>query len=283
MKQNQIKELVTIALQEDLYPNDDLTSSSLMEFDQNCTFVMNMREAGVIAGLEVCEEVFRQVDPEIQWSPCCKNGDYLEKGQPIANISGSGFNILKAERLALNYIQRLSGIATLTHKMVEKAKTKNPKVKVVDTRKTTPGLRLLEKEAVRCGGGFNHRFNLSDAVMIKDNHLAICKASGIPIEKAVETIKRKIPHTIKIEMEADTIEQVEFALKAEVDIVLLDNMSLDELKHCVKIIDKQAIAEASGGVNINTIADIAETGVDVISVGALTHSARALDIGLDWR
>ena len=194
----------------------------------------------------------------------------------VLNISGPVIDLLKAERIALNLFQRLCGIATLTRQFVDRVQ--KYKVKITDTRKTTPGLRSLEKYAVQVGGGYNHRFNLTDGVLIKDNHIAACGS----IREAVERARRKIPHTIRIEVETDTLKQVEECLKCGVDIIMLDNMDLSMMEKAVKLIGGKALVEASGGVTLETVENIAKTGVDVISVGALTHSVKACDIGMDW-
>jgi nicotinate-nucleotide pyrophosphorylase (carboxylating) len=194
----------------------------------------------------------------------------------LLTVSGPVIDLLKAERVALNLLQRLSGIATLTAQFVEKVKVYA--VRITDTRKTTPGLRVLEKYAVRVGGGFNHRFNLADGVLIKDNHIAACGS----IREAVEKVRKQIPHTIRIEVETDNFEQVEECLTCGVDIIMLDNMSPELMSKAVRLINGRALVEASGGVNLETVESIAMSGVDIISVGALTHSAPSCDIGMDW-
>ena len=233
------------------------------------------KQAGVVAGLPVAAQVFAQVDPALAIEFTAEEGQYVEAGETLMAVRGSARSILTAERVALNFLQRLSGIATKTSRFV--ALVEGSKARIVDTRKTTPGLRALEKYAVRVGGGFNHRFGLYDAILIKDNHI---QAAG-GITPAVQAAYAQAPHTMTVTVECDTLEQVEEAIAAGVDIVLLDNMSLDMLRQAVDLLDGQAAAEASGGVNEETVTAIAQTGVDIISVGALTHSSIALDISLD--
>jgi nicotinate-nucleotide pyrophosphorylase (carboxylating) len=233
------------------------------------------KQAGIVAGLPVAAQVFSQVDPALAIEFTAEEGQYVEAGETLMAVRGSARSILTAERVALNFLQRLSGIATKTSRFV--ALVEGNKARIVDTRKTTPGLRALEKYAVRVGGGFNHRFGLYDAILIKDNHI---QAAG-GITPAVQAAYAQAPHTMTVTVECDTLAQVEEAIAAGVDIVLLDNMSLDMLRQAVELLDGQAAAEASGGVNEETVTAIAQTGVDIISVGALTHSAIALDISLD--
>ena len=215
------------------------------------------------------------LDDGIIFKKVAEEGQQVKCGDIIATVSGNTRAVLKAERTALNLLQRLSGIATATRKLVDRVG--DIKAKVVDTRKTTPGLRILEKYAVRVGGGYNHRFSLSDGVLIKDNHI---KAAG-GIKNAIEHVRNRIPHTIKIEIETETIEQVQEALDAGADIIMFDNMGLDKMKEAVKIVNGRAITEASGNINENTIYDIACTGVGIISVGGLTHSVNSFDISME--
>jgi nicotinate-nucleotide pyrophosphorylase (carboxylating) len=239
---------------------------------------MNFREAGVVAGIELARLAFATLDASARREVLCADGTHVEPDTTILRIEGRGAAILTAERVALNFVQRLSGIATLTQQFVQAVAGTD--VLIADTRKTTPGLRLLEKYAVRCGGGSNHRFALDDMVLIKDNHIALCGG----IEPAVQRARENIGHSVKIEVECDTLPQVEQAIAAGVDIILLDNMTPQQMQNAVqKIRDsgQKILAEASGGINLQTVRAAAESGVDIISVGALTHSARALDIGLD--
>ncbi|MET3291342.1 UNVERIFIED_CONTAM: nicotinate-nucleotide pyrophosphorylase (carboxylating) [Brevibacillus sp. OAP136] len=253
----------------------DITSECTIPEDEQGKGILYAKEAGIIAGLPVAELVFETVDAGLTFKALVKEGERVEKGKAIVEVSGSVQSILSGERLALNLLQRLSGIATRTREFVDVLE--GTKARVVDTRKTTPGLRLVEKYAVRIGGGHNHRYALYDAVMIKDNHI---KGAG-SITKAVEAARANIPHTMKIEVESETIEQVKEALAVGADIIMLDNMSPEMMREAVSLINGRAIVEASGGVTLETVRAIAETGVDVISVGALTHSVRALDISLD--
>jgi nicotinate-nucleotide pyrophosphorylase (carboxylating) len=208
-----------------------------------------------------------------------EDGDSFVAGQELGVVTGSARSVLTAERIGLNFVQRMSGIATLTAKYVEAIAGTH--ARIVDTRKTTPGLRAFERHAVVSGGGRNHRFSLSDAVMAKDNHLAILTAGGKDLTTELRRVKNELPHTMKLEVEVDRLDQIPPVLAAGVDIIMLDNFNLDDLRAGVALIDGKAVVEASGGVNLDTVAAIAATGVDVISVGALTHSARALDLGLD--
>lgn len=261
-------------LHEDIGFGDITTMSTIPEEEQG-TGILYAKEAGIIAGLPIAQLVFETVDPSLSFVAKAGEGDRVEIGQQIAEVEGSARSILTGERLALNLLQRLSGIATRTNQYVQAIA--GTKARVVDTRKTTPGLRLLEKYAVRVGGGHNHRFALYDAVMIKDNHI---KGAG-GIKMAVAAAREAIPHTMKIEVETESIEQVREALEAGADIIMLDNMDNERMKEAVQLIAGRAVVEASGGVTLETIRSIAETGVDVISVGALTHSVKALDISLD--
>jgi nicotinate-nucleotide pyrophosphorylase (carboxylating) len=263
-------------LQEDI-GHGDLTSEPLFSSDAVGRANLVARESFILAGAEqVAAEVFRLQNPEIKCTGAVQDDTMVAAGECLLTVSGPVVDLLKAERVALNLLQRLSGIATLTSRFVEK--TKLYPVRITDTRKTTPGLRMLEKYAVRAGGGYNHRFNLSDGVLVKDNHIAACGS----LTRAVETLREKIPHTIKIEVETDTLDQVRECLDCGVDIIMLDNMDVETMTHAVAMIDGKALVEASGGVTLKTVAAIAATGVDIISVGALTHSAPSCDIGMDW-
>ncbi len=253
----------------------DITSMSTIPESEEGVGIMYAKESGVLAGLPVAELVFEVIDPALAFKALVAEGSRIAKGEAIVEVSGSVRSILAGERLALNLLQRLSGIATLTSEYA--AAIAGTHARVVDTRKTTPGLRMLEKYAVRVGGGHNHRFALYDAVMIKDNHI---KGAG-GITRAVTSARAAIPHTMKIEVETESLAEVEEALQAGADIIMLDNMPTDMMREAVSLIAGKAVVEASGGVNLSTIRAIAETGVDVISVGALTHSVRALDISLD--
>ncbi len=263
-------------LQEDI-GHGDLSSESLFADDVMGRANLVAREPFVAAGAgKVAAEVFSLQNPLIECSGVVDDGMAVATGDCLLSVHGPVVDLLKSERVALNLLQRLSGIATLTSQYVEK--TKLYPVRIADTRKTTPGLRMLEKYAVRVGGGYNHRFNLSDGVLIKDNHIAACGS----LTTAVERLREKIPHTIKIEVETDTLAQVRECLEVGVDIIMLDNMDLTTTREAVSMIAGASLVEASGGVNLDTVAEIAATGVDIISVGALTHSAFSCDIGMDW-
>lgn len=265
-------------LEEDQGISGDITSLVTIPEEHESIGIIHVKDDGIIAGLPVAEAVFRTVDEQIRFRTLVAEGSRVTKGTIIARVQGRTRSILEGERLALNLLQRLSGVATKTAEFV--AELDGLSVRLVDTRKTTPGHRMLEKYAVRVGGGHNHRFNLSDAVMIKDNHI---KASG-GIRQAVTRARQGIPHTMKIEVEVETMEQVREALDAGADIIMLDNMPVIDMEQAVQLIRQQAshvIIEASGGVTLQTVRKIAQTGVDVISVGGLTQSARALDISLD--
>lgn len=256
----------------------DVSSWSTIPAGRQSKAIIHMKDNGIIAGIPVARLVFETVDPALTFHARVSDGEAVERGKVIIEVEGSTHSILTGERLALNLMQRLSGIATKTHGYVD-ALGGLP-TRLVDTRKTTPGHRLLEKYAVRVGGGANHRFGLYDAVMIKDNHI---KGAG-GIREAVESARRQIPHTMKIEVETESIAQVDEALASGADIIMLDNMKPDLMREAVSRIKAHSphvIVEASGGVNLTTIRGIAETGVDVISVGALTYSFQSLDISLD--
>lgn len=273
-----IEQVVRLALREDA-PWGDVTSEALIPVDATATASVVAREAGVLSGVRVLRETARQVDPLIEVETRAADGDRFEAGDTMAVVRGSARSILRAERVALNLLQRLSGIATLTSRYV--ALTAGTSAQIVDTRKTTPGLRALERDAVVAGGGRNHRFSLSDAVLVKDNHLAVLLASGLTVTDALLTMKAKLSHTTHVEVEVDRLDQIEEVLAAGVDTIMLDNFSPADLVAGVAAVAGRALVEASGGVNLETVAAIARSGVDLISVGALTHSVRALDLGLD--
>jgi nicotinate-nucleotide pyrophosphorylase (carboxylating) len=274
-----LQHLVERAVEEDV-GRGDVTSDALIPPSAQSKAVFRSRVPGVIAGLDVASMVFSVTDSQLRFESLIKDGAVVNPNLDIAFVSGRARSVLRAERVALNFLQRLSGVATLTSKYVEAVR--GTRARIVDTRKTTPGLRSLEKYAVRAGGGFNHRRDLGDAVLIKDNHLAVIGALGLSVSEAIEKMRESLPHTVKIEVEVDRIDQIEEILKARPDIILLDNMSTPDLETAVKMIDGRALAEASGGVSLDTVREIALAGVDLISVGALTHSAPALDIALDF-
>ncbi len=253
----------------------DITTNSIVPPDAGSQGYIIAREDGVVAGLPLTEMVFQMLDPEIAFRALAQDGQKIECSMVLAEISGNARAILTGERLALNLLQHLSGIATRTARLVELVGGNKPRI--VDTRKTTPGLRMVEKYAVRVGGGYNHRFGLFDAVLIKDNHIKI--AGGI--RAAVEAARRGSPHTARIEVEVEDFAGVAEALSAGADIIMLDNMTPDRMREAVALIAGRALVEASGGVSEANIRAVAEAGVDLISVGALTHSVRSLDISLD--
>lgn len=273
-----ITEVVQRALDEDA-PWGDITSETLIPVHATATAVLNAREDGVFAGADVFAAAFELTDPSIEVDLLIADGEKFVAGQKLATISGPARGVLTAERIGLNFVQRMSGIATLTAAYV--SRISGTKARIADTRKTTPGLRSFERHAVICGGGHNHRFSLSDAVMAKDNHLAVLTSGGKDLTTELARVRAALPHTMKLEVEVDRVDQIAPVLAAGVDIIMLDNFSTDQLREGVALIAGRAIVEASGGVNLDTVAEIASTGVDVISVGALTHSARALDLGLD--
>jgi nicotinate-nucleotide pyrophosphorylase (carboxylating) len=271
-----VSRAVAAALEEDLGLAGDITTTATVPEAAKATGVIATRQAGVIAGLDLAVAAFDQVDPAIDVTVVKQDGDRVSPGDAIIRLSGPARGILTGERVALNFLGRLSGIATLTRRYADAIA--GTKAAIADTRKTTPGLRAFEKYAVRCGGGQNHRTGLFDAILIKDNH--IVAAGGI--EQAIAGARAKAGHMEKVEIEVDTLDQLDIVLQHKVDAVLLDNMSPAMLKEAVRRINGRALAEASGGVNLDTVRAIAETGVDLISVGALTHSAPVLDLGLDF-
>lgn len=270
-----IEPMVRRALEEDFGTAGDLTANLLVPTSARAKLYFKARGSGVISGLQAAVLTFNLVDPNMVFEINCPDGSRVRKGTIIACVEGPVRSLLMAERTALNFMGRMSGIATLTSKFV--AKVAPHKVRIAATRKTTPGLRALEKRAVLHGGGYTHRGSLSDAVMVKDNHIAL--AGGV--DKAVLAVMAGADHMAKISIEVDTITQFKKVLKHRPDVILLDNMSLDELRACVALNKGKITLEASGGVNMRTVAGIAATGVDVISIGALTHSAPNFDIGLD--
>ncbi|CAN7431241.1 carboxylating nicotinate-nucleotide diphosphorylase [Aminobacter sp. LjRoot7] len=270
-----IEPLVRAALLEDLGRAGDITSDAIVPAGHQAKLVLAARQAGVVAGLDLAALAFRLIEPAIEMKVAKPDGSRLAPGDVIATLSGPARGLLTGERVALNFLSHLSGIATATAGIVDAVA--GHKARIVCTRKTTPGLRALEKYAVRCGGGSNHRFGLDDAVLIKDNHIAI---SG-GVRPAIERARANVGHLVKIEVEVDTLEQLDDVLKLGVDAVLLDNMSPETLTTAVKMVAGRAITEASGRVNLTTAPAIAASGVDLISVGWLTHSAPILDIGLD--
>jgi len=271
-----LEPVVRRALEEDLGRAGDITSELIVPAAQQAKAKLIARKAGTIAGLIAAQCAFRLIDPSLKFTVEIPDGAQAKAGAALATIEGSARAILTAERVALNFAGHLSGVATATHALVEAVA--GTKARIVCTRKTTPGLRVLEKYAVRCGGGFNHRFGLDDAMLIKDNHIA---AAG-SIKNAVERARAGTAHMVKIEVEVDTLVQLEDALALGVDTILLDNMTTDDLRRAVGLAKGRAMLEASGNVTLQTVAAVAATGVDYISSGAITHSAPNLDIALDF-
>lgn len=253
----------------------DLTSEALLPEGAVTTGIIHAKDTGILCGVEVARQVFRVLDPSLTFEAMAKDGDKLEAATLIAKVAGSARSVLTGERLALNLLQHLSGIATRTKKLADLAKPYG--TRVVDTRKTTPGLRLLEKYAVRTGGGHNHRLGLYDAILIKDNHIAV--AGGV--KEALARAKAYASHMTRIEIEVESLAQAKEALEGGADVIMLDNMAPEAMKECVEMIDHRAVVEASGGIDEHNLEAAAAAGVDVISIGALTHSVKALDISLD--
>ena len=285
LNRSHIDTVVRAALDEDA-PWGDLTSTTLIPADAAATADLVAREDGVFSGGDVFAAAFTLTDPRIAVDLPVADGDGFAAGAVLASVTGPARGVLTAERVGLNFVQRMSGIATLTRRYVDAVAGTG--ARIADTRKTTPGLRALERHAVRSGGGHNHRFSLSDAVMAKDNHLAVLTADGQSIPDALRAAIAALPHTAHVEVEVDRLDQIEPVLAAGtgprgVGTIMLDNFSLADLRAGVALIACRTTVEASGGVSLETVRAIAETGVDVISVGALTHSARALDLGLDVR
>ena len=269
-----IDKIIEQALLEDI-GTGDITSESIVPYGLKAKGIIKTSEEGVVAGLNIACLVFRKLDSEIIFQEKIKDSTKVARGKVLAEITGSARTILKGERVALNFLQRMSGIATITSKFCQEVK--DLPVRIVDTRKTTPGLRILEKYAVRMGGGYNHRFGLYDAVLIKDNHIAV--AGGI--KSAVNSVRKQISHTVNIEVEVENLSQLQEALEMKVDIIMLDNMNLDTMREAVKIVKSKALIEASGGIALEKVRKIAQTGVDLISIGALTHSVKSLDISME--
>jgi nicotinate-nucleotide pyrophosphorylase (carboxylating) len=276
LSQHLVDMAVRAALDEDLGLAGDITTNAIVSPSARAKAVIAARKPGVVSGLALAEAAFRAVGPDTSFSIDIDDGEAVTPGAIIARVSGNARTLLSAERVALNFMGRMSGIATLTRRYVDAAA--GTKAKIVDTRKTAPGLRAFEKYAVRCGGGHNHRVGLFDAVLIKDNHIV---AAG-SVKAAIAAATASAGHMTKIEVEVDTLAQLEIVMREKVDCVLLDNMKPAELAKAVKIVAGRCLTEASGGVSLDTVHDIAATGVDLISVGALTHSAPVLDLGLDF-
>ncbi len=274
-----LERVVRLALDEDA-PWGDVTSQTLIAPSMRVTARLVAREPGVLSGEDVFTAAMFLTDPAISTRFSLHDAETFAASTVLATVEGSARAILQAERVALNFVQRMSGIATLTAQYV--SAIAGTRARIVDTRKTTPGLRLMERYAVRCGGGHNHRYSLSDAVLVKDNHLAILAANGVrDVTEALRSMRAQLSHTTHVEVEVDRPEQIEAMLRAGADTILLDNFTTAQLSSAVTQIEGRALVEASGGITLARIREIAETGVDIISVGALTHSVRSLDLGLD--
>ncbi|MCH4160024.1 MAG: carboxylating nicotinate-nucleotide diphosphorylase [Bifidobacterium sp.] len=276
---SRIRQVVEAALQEDA-PTGDISCAYAIDANMQGAAQLVAREAGVMSGMAVFEAAFKLENPQIEVSEHIVDGGAFAAGQVLAQVSGAVGDILTAERVALNFIQRMSGIATLTAAFV--AVVGPYPAHIVDTRKTTPGLRDFEKYAVTCGGGFNHRQGLSDAVMLKDNHLAALSSNGQSIAQAIKHIRSRIGHTTHIEVEIDRLDQLEEVLRGEPDTIMFDNFSTEDLARGVRRVAGRTLVEASGNMSLSRVPEVAHTGVDLISVGALTHSVRSIDLGLDW-
>jgi nicotinate-nucleotide pyrophosphorylase (carboxylating) len=273
-----IRDLIDRTLAEDLSIGDP-TTDILIPSDLESTAVLLAKEDGILAGLDVGMEAFRRFDDRVITTPLLEDGAEIKPGDHLGTIQGSVASLLKAERTAVNFMQRMSGIATQTQRYVQAVD--GHQVRIVDTRKTTPGLRFLEKYSVRMGGGHNHRQNLGDGILIKDNHIDALKRDGMSLGDVVRKAIREASHTIRVEVEVENLEQLDEALNAGAGIILLDNMDTEQMATAVKIAKGKAFTEASGGITLETVRAVAATGVDIISVGALTHSVRALDISMD--
>lgn len=278
LPEKEVDAIIDVALNEDT-GHGDVTSEALIPPELTGKAEVLVKEKGVLAGIEIAARVFHRVDPLLKIDILIKDGTAIKPGDIAATIVGSVTGMLKAERTALNFLQRLSGIASQTAQYV--AEVKGTNAKIVDTRKTTPGLRILEKYAVRMGGGQNHRMHLGDAVLIKDNHIAALRAMGMSLKDIILKARKNAPAGITIETEVTSVKEAEEAMKAGADIIMLDNMSVNEMKQVVNMVAGKAKLEASGGITLANVRQVAMTGVDIISIGALTHSYKALDISLE--
>ena len=273
-----IEEVIERALAEDL-GQGDVTTAALISMHQPGVGFIVIKEEGVLAGIGLTKQVFRRVDPQLEVELLLEDGARVKPGSKAAKVTGSFASILKGERVALNFLQRLSGIASETSRYVESVH--GLPVRIMDTRKTTPGLRSLEKYAVRVGGGQNHRMSLGDGILIKDNHLAALRNQGLNIKEILAKARQNAPQRLVVEVEVGTVQEALEAVEAGADIVMLDNMDIEDMREAVKSIHGRALVEASGGITLDNVRAVAETGVDSISIGALTHSVKALDIGLE--
>ncbi|MBP9019314.1 MAG: carboxylating nicotinate-nucleotide diphosphorylase [Rikenellaceae bacterium] len=273
-REDLIDKLITLAIEEDIYTGD-ITTNALIPQESRATAELTAKAAGIVSGIDVVPRVFKRLDPSVNWCPLISEGGSVSKGDKIAKIEGSYRALLSAERTSLNILQRMSGIATMTSIYVKELEGTH--TKLLDTRKTAPGMRILDKMAVKAGGAVNHRMGLYDMALIKDNHIKVAGS----ISNAIKQVRAAIPAGIKIEVEVTTISEVEEALKAGAEMIMLDNMSNEMMTAAVKLIDKRATTEASGNMTLARLKEVAATGVDYISVGALTHSVTALDISMN--
>ena len=278
LNEAQIEEIIDRALAEDLGIGD-ITTEALIHGKRRGTGLIVVKREGILAGIGVAKQVFHRVDPNLKVEILLEDGSRVKLGNKVAKVAGNVASILKAERTALNFLQRLSGIASETGRYVEGVE--GLPVRIMDTRKTTPSLRGLEKYAVRVGGGENHRMNLGDGILIKDNHLAVLRRQGLSIKEIVAIARQSAPQRLKVEVEVRTVPEALEAAEAGADIIMLDNMNLEDMRKAVKSVHGRALIEASGGITLDNVRAVAETGVDFISIGALTHSARAMDISLE--
>ena len=274
----EVYRLIDASLSEDQTFNDP-TTEVLVPPEIRSLGMVRSKAEGILAGTEVATAVFQRVDPDLDIKTLLKDGSTLSPGDDIARVEGKAASILRGERIALNFLQRMSGIATATHRYVRAVE--GCKARIVDTRKTAPGLRYLDKYAVRMGGGYNHRLNLADGILIKDNHIQALRSQDLGLKEIIKLALSRASHTIKVEVEVETLEEVREAVEAGAHIIMLDNMTVNLMRQAIDIIGGRAVVEASGGITMDAVRGIAETGVDLISIGGLTHSTSALDISLD--
>ena len=274
----EVYRLIDASLSEDQTFSDP-TTAVLVPPEIRSLGMVRSKAEGVLAGTDVATAVFQRVDPDLEIKTLLEDGSTLSPGDAIARVEGKAASILRGERIALNFLQRMSGIATATHRYVRAVE--GCKARIVDTRKTAPGLRYLDKYAVRMGGGYNHRLNLADGILIKDNHIQALRSQDLGLKEIIKLALSRASHTIKVEVEVETLEEVREAVEAGAHIIMLDNMTVNLMGQAIDIIDGRAVVEASGGITMDTVRGIAETGVDLISIGGLTHSTSALDISLD--
>ena len=274
----EVNRLIDMALSEDQAFNDP-TTEALVPASARGFGVIRSKATGILAGIDVVGAVFRRLDPGVTVEHVIRDGAALAPADDIVRLEGAAAGILRAERVALNFLQRMSGIATAASRYVQAVEGCN--ARIVDTRKTVPGMRYLDKYAVRMGGGYNHRQHLADGVLIKDNHIQALRAGNLNLKEIIRLALDRSPHTVKVEVEVETLGDVKEAVEAGADIIMLDNMTLESMRHAVDIVDGRALIEASGGITLDGVRAVAETGVDLISIGALTHSVIALDMSLD--